>query len=175
VNPAIQAKLLVYKAYKIGRESVSQCSGENDTRAVSAWLKILEARPPTEDNLRRRLFYTLILAEIHRLSDPVPFRETALELGEKLEAIGAVSPFPLYMRIIGATTNSPSAGNFGDIATPAVIRIQDSWSDIDQFGNIITVDLAQSALEMSNHDLDKFYRFLRKPLLDIARGHDLVE
>jgi len=174
VNPYIQAKLLAYMAYKFGRESACRGSEAEETSLVCAWLRDLETYGTTEKTLRRRLFYMLILAEIHRLSDPVPFRQSAMELGEQLEVIGALSPFPLFMRIIRATTVSPTTGNFGDITTPPMEPIQDSRSFTDQFGNVITIDVAQSALGLSDHDLAEFDRFLKKPLREIARLHGLV-
>ncbi len=174
MNPDIQAKLLAYKAYKLGRESAWRGSEAEETSLVCAWLRDLENYAPTEKNLRRRLFYMLILAEIHRLSDPVPFRQSSMELGEQLEAMGAPNPFPLFMCIIRATTESPTTGNFGDITTPAVEPIQDSRSFTDQFGNVVTIDVAQSALGLSDRYLAEFDWFLRKPLRGIARLHGLV-
>ena len=35
-------------------------------------------------SIQRLLFYNLVLAEIHRTDDPIPFREKALELGKQL-------------------------------------------------------------------------------------------
>src|SRR5271166_3153635 len=113
----LQATFLAYKAYKIGRESVLRDRVPDDACFVRDCLSELESRPSTEEVVRRRLFYTLILAELHRRNDPVPFRESAMHLGEKLEQLGLPNPFPMFMNIIRATTRPPSTGNFGDITT----------------------------------------------------------
>jgi hypothetical protein len=170
----LQAKLLAYKAYTLGREAVSRGSEAEETYLARAWLRDLENHSPSEQTLRRRLFYTLILAEIHRVSDPVPFRQSAMELGERLESMGALNPVPLFMYIIRATTGSLGTGNLGDFTTQAVEPIQDSWSSTDEFGNLITIDAAQSALGLSDRDLEEFRWFLRKPLREVARLHGLV-
>ena len=169
----LQATLLAYKAYKIGRESVLRDRVPDDACFVRDCLSELESRPSTEEVVRRRLFYTLILAELHRRTDPVAFRESAMHLGEKLEQLGLPNPFPMFMSIIRATTQPPSTGNFGDITTSAVEPIQDSSSYTDDFGNVVTVDLAQSALGLSDGDLAKFDRFLQKSLREITRLHGL--
>jgi len=170
----LQAKLLAYKAYRLGRESVTRDSVAEDSRFVGSCLNGLEGRPQTEETVRRRLFYTLILAELHRLSDPIRHRQAAMDLGEQLERLCVPNPFSLYMRVIAATTGSPTTGNFGDITTSSAGPITDTTSRRDELGNVISIDLAQSAIELSDLDSSNFDAFLRKSLPEIARLHGLA-
>ena len=87
--------------YKLGRESVLQDSVPDDARFVGDCLSQLGS--PPEEVLRRRLFYTLILAELHRRSDPVPFRQMAMQIGQELEDLRLPNPSPMFMSIIEAT------------------------------------------------------------------------
>lgn len=134
----------------------------------------LEDLPDTETTLRRRLFYTLILAETHRRSDPLPYREAAMDLGERLEQMGVADPFRPYMRIIQATTNAPTTGNFGDLKTPSVELIWDTSSYVDEYGNEVVTDLAQRAVGLSDGHMAEFDKFLVKSLQEIARLHELA-
>jgi hypothetical protein len=174
MNPNLQARLLAYKAYKLGRESASRGTIEEDDRFVRSCLARLKSSPPTAEIRRRRVFYILILAELHRLSDPVADREAAMQEGEQLESMGLPNPFPLYMRIIERTTRSPTTGNFGDLRNRATELIQDTTSYKDRFGNLITVDLAESALELSQGESAPHDRFIQKSLKEIAHLHGLV-
>lgn len=145
----VSVRLLVYKAYKLGRESAARGTVEDDDRSIRSCVATLKDSPPTAEILQRRVFYTLFLAELHRLSDPVADRLAAVQDCEQLECLGFSNPFPLYMQIIARTTRVPTTGNFGDRTVPAMELIQDSTFYKDSSGNVVTVDLTASALELS--------------------------
>ena len=79
----------------------------------------------------------------------------------------------MFMSIIRAITQQPSTGNFGDVTTAAVEPIHDIRSYTDDVGNVVTLDLVQSALGLSDVDLAEFDRFSQKSLREIARLHRL--
>jgi hypothetical protein len=174
MRPKLQAKLLAYKAYKLGRYSVCRQAIAEDAAFVQHCLFTLQQLPQTAETLRRRLFYTLILAEMHRPTNPVEYRKSALELGRMLESEGCPNPFPLFMKIVEATSQPPTTGNFGDIRTASATQIRDTTSFINAFGDEVVIDLAQRALKLTERDLEGVDRFLQMSLREVARSHDLV-
>lgn len=169
----VQARLLAYKAYRLGRDAADPGPAERVGRmAQSCIYKLLELGE-SELTLRRRLFYTLIIAEIHRKSDPVPFRSEAKEIGQRLKENNCVDPFELYMKIIEATTNTVTAGNYGDFTTERNSLIQDSESHINRFGCEVHSDRAAAAIKLSPADIDRHGKFLSMDLEEIIRLHDL--
>jgi hypothetical protein len=169
----LQAKLLAYKAYQIGRDATLRKCTEREARFTLMCISQLEKQGQSEEILRRRLFYTLINAEIHRTSDPVPDRMKAKEIGEELKKRGCVDPFELYMKIIKATTNTATAGNYGDITTRKNLLIQDSESFIDRFGHEIKIDKAAAAVNLSPGEIKRNDMILSLRLEEIARLHKL--
>jgi hypothetical protein len=174
MDHVLQAKLLAYKAYKLGRQAVARRTAFEDATFVHTIMPKLEALPRTEETIRRRLFYTLILAELARLDDPVALRESAMALGQQLEEMGKPNPFRFYMNIIAATTRSPTSGNFGDAKRQGAEPIQDtSWYE-RQFGYEIVEDVPQKALGLSDDDLTPLDGFLQKSLREIGILHSLA-
>jgi hypothetical protein len=168
------AKIAAYKAYRLGREAIVQGRSTELIALARGCLARLEAEMPSAVLLSRSLFYTLVLAELNRSADVVPYREAASELGEKLETLGQHNPFPHYIKIVAATDQCYSTGNFGDFTTAATgSLVKGTTSYRDFFGNTHEVDLARPALEISEADLQSHARFLEMSLQEIATGHGL--
>ncbi|KAF0247031.1 MAG: hypothetical protein FD180_148 [Planctomycetota bacterium] len=178
MNPDLQSKLLVYKAYQLGREAILRGLRNEHEDLARASLSALDALEGTAEVVRRKCFYTLILAELHRLSDPMPYRESAMELSDQLMTLGGMSsrqrPFEIYMKVVNATTQSPTVGNLGDFNTSGVNLVQDTTSETDEFGKEISVDRVQRALGLSDEEYDRFYGFLQKSLPEVIQAHGLA-
>ncbi len=106
------AKVLALKAYLIVKQAAS--NEQADLRAKAERAVRFLAGQDTVDALRRRVFYNLVLAEILRETDPIPFRAAAVDDGERLTELGYVDPTPIYMRIVEATTERLTTAHFGD-------------------------------------------------------------
>lgn len=171
VDEETQARLVAYKAHKLGRDSIAFKQGPSDAKYAQACLDSLERREETSETILMRIFYTLVLAEIRRSSDPVPDRMKAQKLGERIKSMGFTDPFPLYMEIIKTTTNSLTAGNFGDLKTRGSNKIQDSTTYIDRFGDEVAVDLAQGAVGLPDREIPAHSHFLNKSLQELVRLH----
>lgn len=170
------AKVVAYKAYRLGRDALAQGRSREMADLACRCLTRLEQQAATPEVLSRRLFYNLVLAELNRASDPVPYRERAADLGEKLQAMKQHSSFAHYMQIVAATdAGAYTTGNFGDITTSGSaesVRPTETYTDFS--GNIHHVDLALATLEMSARDLKRQARFLAMTLDEIAKGNGLV-
>lgn len=173
IDRNVQASLLAYKAYEIGRDATVRKKTGRAVRLVSACISQLATKGETEETLRRRVFYTLIRAEILRTSDPVPDRTKAKEIGERLKKNGCIDPFGLYMKIIEVTTNKATAGNYGDMTTRTSPPVQNSESFRDRFGNEIHIDKAAAAVSLAPAEMTRHQKFLHMRLEDIIRLHKL--
>jgi len=175
MDPVTQMKLAVLKAYHLGRESVARKNEDVDTQFICSCLEILKQQPDTKNTLLRRIFYTLILSEIHRLSDPGPFRMSAMEIGKQMHEAGIPNPYPVYMKIIDATTPALTTGNFGDINTQGVQKIDETPTYFDSWVNAhIPYDAVMMVIELSDNDILQNAPFLRKNLHEVAQMHNLA-
>jgi hypothetical protein len=174
----LQAKLLVLKAFYLGR-SAEDASVQADCKVLSLHaLSVLQDAPePSEENLRRRLFYMLLLAELERDADPVPWRREAKQLGERLKQEGLVDPFVYYLEIVRATTGLVSPGNVGDgqrTLTKKIVTAAEVHK-VGRFGAYTELcDLAADALGLSMSIRKQFAAFLHKTSLSsLLRQHGI--
>src|SRR5207253_1365972 len=103
IQPASIAKIAAYNAYRIGREALLQGQAGEVRDQARQCLAGLQYQSPTIETILRRMFYTLVLAELYRPLDPVPYREAAFDLGARLAELGSENPFWYYMKIVEAT------------------------------------------------------------------------
>jgi hypothetical protein len=176
----LQAKLLVLKAFYLGRSAESSSVQNECYELVSKALALLLRDPDTsEEMIRRRFFYTLVLAELDRLNDPVPWRRAARQLGLLLLEEGAVDPFPYYLEVVRATTGLRSTGDFGDVhrAAQPKIKLSTEVEKTGRFGAYTEVyDFAADALGIKPETRKKFADFFHKtPLVEMLKKHGLAE
>jgi hypothetical protein len=106
------AKLIALKAYLLVKQADPHERGalrEKAERAVHFFVG-----HESFESIRRRVFYNLILAELLRNTDPIPYRAAAVDDGERLSALGYSDPASIYMKIVEATTERLTTAHFGD-------------------------------------------------------------
>lgn len=174
MNENVQAALIAYKAYQLGRDAILRKETDQALLLTSKAISLLEQQHESEQTLRRRIFYTLIRAEVLRASDPVPDRTKAKLIGERLKEEGCVGPFGLYMNIIEATTSKSTSGNYGDMTVPGGSPVTDSETRIDRFGNEVHIDKVAKAVNLAKSDLTRHQKFLNHALEEVIRLHKLT-
>lgn len=122
--------------------------------------------------LRRRIFYNLILAEVHRFDGAALYRQAAMDAAK-----GDLSEvFAIYMRIVEATTEQYSTAHFGDLnssnkwshSAGASSPLIDSLSFHSNFGP------AFIAAGLERADIDEYEKFLFTiSLEEIIKQHQL--
>jgi hypothetical protein len=112
MRDAAVAKVLALKAYLVVKQAAANEHGMLRAKAERA-VRFLKGQD-TVDTLRRRVFYNLVLAELLRDTDPIPYRAAAVEDGERLTRLGYADPASIYMRIVEATTERITSAHFGD-------------------------------------------------------------
>jgi hypothetical protein len=155
----VVAKLIALKAYLVVKQAAPQEHDVLKDKAAHA-VHFLKSQN-TLEGLRRRVFYNLVLAELMRDTDPVPYRAAAMDTGERLSELGYVDPTPIYMQIVDATTERLTTAHFGDFkSSPSWSH--SSWShspvaESQAFHGSIGPVLAAVKLEESvAEDYDKF-------------------
>jgi hypothetical protein len=144
-QPENAAKIAAYNAYRIGREALLQGQAGDVRDQARQCLAGLQFQSPTIETLLRRMFYTLILAELYRPLDPLPYREAAFDLGARLAELGSENPFSYYMKIVEAT------------------------------GRVHDVNLALAGVGLPDAYLEFYANFLDMRLHEIAKKHGLAK
>lgn len=109
------AKAIAIEAYVLGVKAT--LSEIELTKTVVATLSGQEC----EADLQTLLFYLLLLAEIYRAEDALPYRERALDVEEEIGipecalASRSCSPLRWYMAIVDAVSQPSNSASMGDI------------------------------------------------------------
>jgi hypothetical protein len=169
------AKVLALKAYLLVKQAAP-----NDHEALRAKaeraIRHLQGQE-TADTLRRRVFYNLVLAELLRDTDPIPYRAAAMDDGEQLTELGCTDPASIYMRIVEATTERVTTARFGDFNS-SPIWSHSSWSnsplaELQAFRGSIMPALA--AVQLEEPVAKKYDKFLQTTTLDeIMKKHGIA-
>jgi len=120
------AKIVALKAYLLARQADPEGLASLRSKAERC-AEFFQDRLASAD-LRRYIFYNLVLAESCRDSNPVPYRAIALEAGKLLERLGYADPTQEYMRIVEATTEPKTTAHFGDFNSSSDWS-HSSWSN----------------------------------------------
>jgi hypothetical protein len=107
----IQAKLIALKAFRLGSHEEDKNEAE---KLAKQCLTQLETQSSSAVIIRRKIFYTLFLAEVFRSENPLTYRESAMHLGKKMESMGEANPYPYYIALVEAFEHKYSTGDFGD-------------------------------------------------------------
>jgi hypothetical protein len=171
--PSPGVKLLALKAMRAGRE-VDTKGHQTEVKAfVEMCLANLDKLPGSQGVLGWKQFYLLVLAELFRSSDPVPYRSDASELGE---AMGnqATNLLPWYMKMVQATDRTPTSGNFGDFKTAPNSKFDNSGYIHDRDGHTVRVGTAEEAVGLTDWELSRNREFLGMGLYEITKSLGLV-
>jgi hypothetical protein len=169
------AKVLALKAYLVVKQVAPNEHGALRAKAERA-VRVLKGQD-TVDALRRRVFYNLVLAELLRDTDPIPYRAAAVDDGERLTELGYSDPASIYMRIVEATTERLTTAHFGDFKSSP--NWSHSWwsnsplAKSQAFHGSIAPALAAVQLEWSL--VEEYDKFLQTTSLDeIMKKHGIA-
>lgn len=116
IDDDICARLLALKPYCVKCEVTNGLMTEQSIAlAIAEAGKCAESDSP--EILAHRLLFILIIAELTRNDNPMPYREEAAKIGARLNEMGRANPFNYYMKIIDQTTEVSSSESFGDFTT----------------------------------------------------------
>lgn len=169
------AKVLALKAFLTVKQVAPHEHAALRAKAERA-VCFLQGRD-TIDTLRRRIFYNLVLAELLRASDPIPYRVAAVEDGERLAGLGYADPTPIYMGIVDATTERLTTAHFGDFkSSPTWSHSWRSNSPLAKSqafqGNLAS---ALIAAQLDDSLAETYDKFLRETSLDeIMKAHGIT-
>lgn len=119
-----KAKLVALKAYMLGAApcNINEKAILIET-AKQASLKI-SGETDDVDSLYKKLFFVIILSELFRQNDPIPYRNEALKISSRIEELRRPNPFLYYSKIIDYITAKTTTEAFGDIAAYPTEKIE---------------------------------------------------
>ncbi len=168
------AKLIALRAFYDGQRARDGDYTLTDVARMAE--RRLAEMDATKENLRRRLFYLIVLAEACRFDRSAVYRNVAMSVHNNLSVSGEnISPYPWYMTIVDATTCSPNSGNFGDI-TVAGSRTDEvdnpvRWEITAEGLEAPVSDVACDALGLSFRDITARPETIETPLAELSRLH----
>ena len=115
-----KAKLVALKAYMLGAApcNINEKAVLIET-AKQASLKISD-ETDNIDSLYKKLFFLIILSELFRQDNPMPYRNEALKISSRIDVLRRPNPFLYYSKIIDYITAKTTTRAFRDItASPA--------------------------------------------------------
>jgi hypothetical protein len=169
------AKVIALKAYLVAKQATSH---EHKTLAQKAEraVRALTGRD-TPESMRRRVFYNLVLAELFRERDPIPYRTAAMDDGERLAALGLGNPAAIYMRIVEATTERVTTAHFGDFNSSPCWS-HSWWSDSPLAESLAfqgSIGPALAAVQLEDSLAEQYDKFLVGMSLDeIMKEHEIA-
>jgi hypothetical protein len=114
----LMIRLIVLKAYSDGRAECQHGQTAVVVDAAQEALAVVEGAKSMEHagGIRRRsLYLLLLLAELKREGDPIPWRRRARGQAAVIENDGVVNGFDLYMVAVDASADLLRTGHFRDI------------------------------------------------------------
>jgi hypothetical protein len=184
IDPDLQVRLLVFKAHILGGDVMNEVptqgaalSSEVCSLARGAYTK-LRTVPDSAENLRRRIFYLLVVAECTRRFNPQKYRKEAQECGQQLATTyGAIDPYPLFLRLVEVTTGVTHSAVVTDITSYPVAAVKSDVREVlDSFGNVIYAEsLPALALGLGSEDLREHEGFLfKRTIAEMMSHHGLL-
>ncbi len=160
------AKVLALKAYLVVKQATPHEHGDLKAKAERA-VRSME-RQSSVDAVRRRVFYNLVLAELQRDADPIPFRAAAVDDGERLTELGYANPAPIYMKIVEATTERLTTAHFGDFkSSPTWSHSHWSNSPLAESQALhASIAPALAAVQLEEPLAERYSTFLHSTTLD---------
>jgi hypothetical protein len=169
------AKVIALKAYLVVKQAAPHEYSALMEKAQRA-VRFLEGHE-TVDGLRRRVFYNLVLAELLRDTDPIPYRAAAVDDGERLSALGYADAATIYMKIVEATTERVTTAHFGDF------KSSPNWSHSNWSNSPLaewqafqgSIAPALAVVQLEQWVAEEYEKFLEASSLDeIMKKHGIV-
>jgi hypothetical protein len=171
----LQARLVALKAFLIGRQTPPPERQAAKEKAKSAIARLNLRTDP--ESIRRLSFYSLVLSELERDGDYISYRDLAITAGQKLLLLEIADPFPVYMKIVEATTSALTTADFGDFkSSPSWSHSSSSVSPVTRNAmNESSFAVAYEAAELHDYLPDELRAFLENASLEsIMKSHGLL-